>query len=273
MLDEHVHLALYAVNETSYETLILVDRRLPHWVISHVAQGEVHVSTHGEIRIARAGDVMIHAPHQLFAERASVPGIHEWLIFDATLGTGLALLRRYPTSPVVTLADPGAFRHLFTLLKQAAAHDRTPSNDLRIFAWTLELIGLVLESNAQAIGSLPVQRDNRFEPVLAYMNEHLSSRLTRTDLARIVHLHPSHFDRAFHKEYAISPMGMLREMRLQRAKHLLAETNHPLEAIAEMCGLRTAAYLSRVFRAQYGETPGTYRQRVKSAKTGYILPL
>jgi transcriptional regulator GlxA family with amidase domain len=105
------------------------------------------------------------------------------------------------------------------------------------------------------------------------MTAHLADKISRECLAARVHLNPGYFDRVFVQTYGISPMRMLRTLRLRRAQQLLESTSASLETIAAACGLGDAAYLSRVFRHWHGQTPGQYRQSTKSTMASYVSPL
>ena len=108
--------------------------------------------------------------------------------------------------------------------------------------------------------------------VIRYITEHLYQKLARENLAALVHLHPSYFDRAFRQDYGVSPMHMVRQLRLRQGLRLLETTNLPLSAIAYTCGLGDAGYFNRVFHQHYGQTPGQYRQSIQRAMTDYISP-
>jgi LacI family transcriptional regulator len=58
------------------------------------------------------------------------------------------------------------------------------------------------------------------------------------------------------------------DVRIQRAKQLLAETDLPLRAIAQRTGFAYDTYLSIVFRRETGRTPSSYRQDFASGKFG-----
>ena len=48
-------------------------------------------------------------PSLPYAEYATVPGVHEWIVFDCSVTPGLDLFRLHPVSPVVPLRDPAGF--------------------------------------------------------------------------------------------------------------------------------------------------------------------
>ena len=273
----HPELALYTVDTAPYSSLHLVNRVYPHWILSHILQGEVKTSTQNEWWQAKAGDVMLHPPHLPFTEIASGAGTHQWLLFDVTVSSNIDLFQLYPVAPVVSLAAPCDFSHLFGELQRAWKDVAPFTHQLHVFALAFQLFDTVLESWQRA-GSPPrppalKSPQDRFIETITYMTEHMDQKLSREDLAKMVHLHPGYFDRVFRATYGLSPMQMLRNLRLQRVLQLLENSEIPLTAIAHMCGLGDAVDLSRVFRDRYGQTPGHYRESAKKTRASYIPPL
>ena len=272
MIYEHLQLWLYAAEETSYERLELPRRRLSCWVISYVKRGRVVIELPGGKHLARTGDVMVHPPNQPFSEQASTPGVHQWLLLDVRDSSGLELLRRHPLPHVVRLSTPHRFEHLFTRLVRVQ-EEVSPLKEVRVTALVLELLALLLGDAGHVSSAPPPEAADRFERVVQFMRNNLSEPLSRRDLARKARLHPTHFDRAFRGLYGVTPMGMMRELRLRGARQLLETTDDTLEAIAEACGFHDASYLSRAFKTRFWQTPGSYRDRVKSTKRSYLAPL
>lgn len=57
-----------------------------------------------------------------------------------------------------------------------------------------------------------------------------------------------------------SPREHLIDVRIDRAKQLLAQTDMPLHKIAQVIGLGSDAYLCRLFKKVTGQTPNAYRK-------------
>lgn len=53
------------------------------------------------------------------------------------------------------------------------------------------------------------------------------------------------------------------QMRVDRAKHLLAYSGHSIGTISRLCGYRTESYLGKVFLSHEGMSMGEYRARLK----------
>jgi LacI family transcriptional regulator len=64
----------------------------------------------------------------------------------------------------------------------------------------------------------------------------------------------------FRRQLGRSPLTVITERRLSRARQLLADTDDPLDEVARRCGWATAAHLITVFRRAEGMPPGAYRR-------------
>jgi AraC-like DNA-binding protein len=269
---QQLQISVYQVARTPYQTL-RAEIEHGHWAISHVCKGAVETMTRGERHFAPSGSVMVHPPGLPYAEYAEVPGTHEWVVFECAVHPGLDLFRFYPVAPVVRLTNPNDFTALFEPLLRAWEEPPTAFRDLRVTSLITQILGLLLQSG-QGSGSPPrsqaltTNRD-RFTGLIIHMSQHIHQKLGREDLAEFVSLQPNSLDRAFRAVYGIAPMQMLRDLRLQRAQHLLESTDKTVEVIAELCGFESGAYFSRVFHQQTGQTPGSHRRSVRAARQSY----
>ncbi len=81
------------------------------------------------------------------------------------------------------------------------------------------------------------------------------------DLCRIATCGASRLHTGFRTHLRTSPHQHLLELRLRRARTLLATGDVDLEAVAQRSGLGSAAALCRRFKRATGLTPGAYRER------------
>lgn len=96
--------------------------------------------------------------------------------------------------------------------------------------------------------------------VAAYVERQLGNELRVADLASQVRLSPSHFSRAFRQSFGMAPYMHVMIARLQRSRHLMLSTQHPLSQIALECGFCDQAHLSRIFRRFMGISPDAWRR-------------
>lgn len=81
------------------------------------------------------------------------------------------------------------------------------------------------------------------------------------DMCRIASCGASHLHTGFRAHLRTSPHQHVLELRLRRARTLLATGDMELEDVARQCGLGSAAALCRRFKRATGVTPGEYRER------------
>jgi AraC family transcriptional regulator len=84
------------------------------------------------------------------------------------------------------------------------------------------------------------------------------------ELARIAHLSPFHFSRAFKQATGMAPHRFIIERRVAQAKQRLAHGTDSLAEIAYVTGFSSQAHLSSLFRKITGVTPKQYRRSVRS---------
>ena len=104
-----------------------------------------------------------------------------------------------------------------------------------------------------------VEADKKFSAVLSYINQHLGSHISNTELAEICCLHPNHFVRFFKKKTGVTPQHYIMEQRALMAKRLIDQTDMTFSDIAVQAGLCDAPHLYKVFKKFFSITPQEYR--------------
>lgn len=84
--------------------------------------------------------------------------------------------------------------------------------------------------------------------------------LTNARLAAACNMSEVYFRKLFTKHFGIPPKQYLIEMRLQRAKQMLAEGAWSVSAISEKCGFSNPYHFCRLFKQKTGTTPSEYRR-------------
>jgi LacI family transcriptional regulator len=107
--------------------------------------------------------------------------------------------------------------------------------------------------------------DPEIAAALQYIRRHACDGLRVAELLARLPLSPSVLERRFRALLGRSPKAEISRVQLERARQLLAETDLPLDAVAEKAGLRDARYLCDVFARKTGMTPGAYRKQSRKA--------
>lgn len=79
-------------------------------------------------------------------------------------------------------------------------------------------------------------------------------------LCDISGLKHSQFNNLFKKFYKITPMELVRKMKINHAKELLITSRYSIAEIANLCGFEDQHYFSLVFKKVTGVPPSRYKQ-------------
>lgn len=101
-----------------------------------------------------------------------------------------------------------------------------------------------------------------------YINTKFRSKLTTTDIATMVHLHPSYLSRIFKEYTGCTISRFINARRITEAKQLLCETDWTVETIAVHVGFYDTHHFQKCFRANVGCAPSEYRKGVLSMGGG-----
>ena len=98
------------------------------------------------------------------------------------------------------------------------------------------------------------------ERLKRYMDENLSRRITLDELADLCNISPSFLCRLFKQAYYETVFSYLTRQRVQKAKHMLIETNNPIKDICMSCGFENESYFYRTFKRIVQMSPSCFRK-------------
>lgn len=102
-------------------------------------------------------------------------------------------------------------------------------------------------------------RHPKLSEILALMETNLEEPLRPGDLARTVNISTRQLERLFRRYLSSTPKKYYTDLRLQRAQHLLLQTNMSVTEVAVASGFNAASHFSRLFRQRYGMSPHKLR--------------
>lgn len=106
--------------------------------------------------------------------------------------------------------------------------------------------------------------DPKLVKVVAYLKKHALEPITMTDILKAVPMARRSLERSFQQAFGRSPVDEIRRIRIDKVRKLLAETDMPMQEIAEACGYATYNYLTHVFKQTTGKTPRDYRKQFRT---------
>jgi AraC-like DNA-binding protein len=158
----------------------------------------------------------------------------------------------------VPFHDTGQLEPLLTRVVRLVEQGR----DLAWFEARLALQQALVEvyrQDAANSGALSPRADLRLSRVSAYLHSHPETRLSLRQAAELAGLSPGHFSRRFSDEFGVSFRDYALRARLERACHLLDETDMSIAQIATALGYSDIFLFSRQFKRRYGYSPSRAR--------------
>ncbi|MBC7534497.1 MAG: helix-turn-helix domain-containing protein [Ferruginibacter sp.] len=122
------------------------------------------------------------------------------------------------------------------------------------------LLRIIQTQNLVLLNDPQSLRVHRFTPVIQYIKDHLSEKISIDVLAKESYMSKSAFFQNFKVEFGIPPLEYLLRERIDQAKRLMAD---PAISITEVCyqsGFNNPNYFIKLFKRFEGLTPAEYRK-------------
>jgi transcriptional regulator GlxA family with amidase domain len=110
-------------------------------------------------------------------------------------------------------------------------------------------------------------RHPKLANVIKMMEENIEEPISPSLLAQEVGMSTRQLERLFRRYLDRSPKRYYMELRLQKARNLLMQTDMSVINVALACGFTSPSHFSKCYRSQYDTTP--YRER--GIQNGEIL--
>jgi len=104
------------------------------------------------------------------------------------------------------------------------------------------------------------QGDEVIGDALQIMLDHLEDTLTVGQIAGILEVSPRKLERGFRDLLEQTPLKVYRDLRLDRAHSLLAQTSLPVNEVSVACGFSNVTLMKKWFTRKYGQTPDQVRR-------------
>jgi len=101
--------------------------------------------------------------------------------------------------------------------------------------------------------------DLRMESIVSYLNHHAYEQLNVEQLAGILNLSVSQLERTVKYCIQKTPLKLIQEVKIEKARELLKNPDLSIGAIADMLRFSNEYHFNRIFKSIEGMPPGKYR--------------
>jgi AraC-like DNA-binding protein len=103
--------------------------------------------------------------------------------------------------------------------------------------------------------------DFLYQSICNWVQENYAGPVARESVAALFTITPNHLSRLFSQHGTMSFVDYVRWVRMAKARTILQKYHLPVGEVAKRCGYPDSDYFCRLFRRQFGLTPGEYRAR------------
>ncbi len=100
-----------------------------------------------------------------------------------------------------------------------------------------------------------VSRNPTLAQIVRYFEDNIEAEIDLDAVGEAIGKSRRQIERLFKRHADITPMKFLSDMRLQRGRALLSETNLSVAEAATASGFTSTSHFSKLYRARYGHSP------------------
>lgn len=229
----------------------------------YIYKGAGHYYIHGKWKSLSAGNVLLFRPKEaqtysyFFKEHPEIYWIHftgyncekiiqKYNLHNCYIGEH-SLLKTFFQEVIIELQ-----------LKKPFFEDMVLSNFWQILA-------TIARSHQQILS--PFGNDFSINRLVIQLNQTYMDDWNVESMAEYCKLSVGYFSHLFKKRIGSSPMKYLTELRIEKAKELIATNSMSLSNIAQMTGFNDPLYFSRVFKKTTGIPPKEFQQSLLTINT------
>jgi len=241
------------------------------WLLARVAEGTGYwlpqVGAHRQLNV---GDGLIVIRNADGLVRASRLGPLKLQFFTIQLQylNGLLTVAEWqqlevaPDRPVPSVSIFAASEPIgqkFMRLADQTYSNRLPVRCALLQLWASAVAGRLPVPASPSTGGNKLR--DHIRELVGQMTEAELAERSLTELARQLHCSERHFNRLFREEFGVPFHARQLELRLQRARQLLADSDAKIINVANLSGYRHLGLFNAMFKKRFGLTPAEWRRQ------------
>ena len=246
------------------ETLLFSNHWHEHLALWYLEEGTVNISHNGRPTVIHGGDLAIANSNELHSAYSTSETLSYFCIiidpkfFATELGQGHFVFHNIISGDTVI---KNFFGEIF---EEYQAH--AVGYDMAIKAKLYELLVYLVRNHIsrQITQEEYVARANKLErimPAVQYIETHYNTEISYSELAQLLNVSKYHFCHLFKEATGKTVVQYINDVRLDKAYHLLKNTDMNITQISMSVGFNDMNYFSRLFRKQKNIPPSKVRSQ------------
>lgn len=227
----------------------------PCLCVEYILEGEGCVICGDKKTYPKKGDAYLLPPgkdHYYFSDSKN-PWKKMWFNAGGSLINNL--LAVYNPSGTVLFHNCDIKNFLYEIFEAGENRDLTPHQKHEHSAVIFHKILQYMQNNTFKSGL-----SEEIELLKGYISDNITKNITLKELSKLVYLSESQVIRIFKRDLGKTPYEYIIDLKLNRAKNLLINTNLMIKQIAFELGFSDEHYFSYLFKEKTGKTPSQFRK-------------
>lgn len=184
----------------------------------------------------------------------------KWVHFDGEVMRGI--YDKYISRGGKVVFRPKKIKRYLVILNQLYRVSNSASyvRDMEINCKLSKLLILLMEDSWNPGNHVFNEKYTQLQKIREYLDRNYMERITLDGLADKFFINKTYLSERFKEQYGVPISTYLISVRITKSKELLRFSDKTMEEIAEQCGIRSAAYFSRLFKRIEGISPNEYRK-------------
>lgn len=233
-----------------------------------VKSGKGYIRTENNVTAVTSDTVFVFFPECQYTYYPDpvTPWEYYWVNFDGVFAENILQdMNITPDKNLFILQGTEQIEQAFSLLLNGGGDKRgkiTPCN-LLIYSQFYYLLHCVnLKTNPLFVSPKKKTKEHFLYQAINIINNNFSNPfLSSNAIADSLFISKSYFSVMFNSTFHISFNNYLNQLRLEKAKDLLNNTDYSIKEISNMVGFKDSLYFSKKFKSCFQMSPNAYRKR------------
>lgn len=132
-----------------------------------------------------------------------------------------------------------------------------PLNRFEMAACLERLLDIKAETWAVAGGKMPEQAEDSkgIGKAIQYIETNFYHSISLEEVSQVVHMNTAYFSTLFKKQTGKKYIDYVTDLRMEKARKLILNTDLKIGSIAEMVGYGSTKHFTRIYKEKFGTTP------------------
>lgn len=227
------------------------------YLLHFIVNGEGTLEVDNKQMQIKKGDLFLVPKGSVcrYFANANNPYEYYWIGFSGINDTQILSSIGFIENEVFSIETGSKFEQLYDAFKMIDNINSETSTRDNLLATSVLYLVLSILVGDEAEYNLVNENEKAIDLLVRYIEMNYNSKITMKTLENVSNMHRSNVYRLFEKYFNMSPTKYIENVRMEKAFHLLKNTDYSIKKIAILCGFLDSVYFCKTFKKIHRKTP------------------